>query len=474
MSRLVVVSNRIAPARQPRPGSQGGLAVGVLAALRDRGGIWFGWDGRITERPATKPAIMTAGKITYATVALDQEDYDQYYLGYANRSLWPLFHYRLDLADLGRRNFDRYMRVNRVFAGQLAPMLNDDDLVWVHDYHLIPMASALRDIGCGQRMGFFLHIPWPAVQVLLALPHHRNIVRSLCLYDLVGFQTEADRDSFCDYIRHEIGGLVGADGLVRAYGRTFKTGVYPIGVDADAVTRFAAAAADSRPTERLRSSLGGRDLIIGVDRLDYSKGLIRRLQAFERLLQVYPANRGHVVMLQISPSSRGDVPEYQDIRHELEAMAGHVNGRFAEYDWVPTRYLNKGFNRRTLCGFFRMSRVGLVTPLRDGMNLVAKEYVASQNPRDPGVLILSRFAGAACELDSALIVNPYDVDAVGEALQQALSMPLKERQERWRTMYDQVCQNDVTNWRETYIRALSDAPFRAGQMAEELDEPPIP
>ena len=299
-------------------------------------------------------------------------------------------------------------------------------------------------------------------------------MRALCLYDLVGFQTEADRASFCDYIRHEIGGLVGEDGLVRAYGRTLKTGVYPIGIDADAVTRFAVAAADSRPTERLRSSLGGRDLIIGVDRLDYSKGLIQRLQAFEHLLQAYPANRGHVVMLQISPSSRGDVPEYQDIRRELEAMAGHVNGRFAEYDWVPTRYLNKGFNRRTLCGFFRMSRVGLVTPLRDGMNLVAKEYVASQNPRDPGVLVLSRFAGAACELDSALIVNPYDVDAVGEALQQALVMPLKERQERWRSMYDQVCRNDVTNWRESYIRALSDAPFRAGQMVEALDEPPIP
>lgn len=474
MSRLIVVSNRVAPARQPRPGSQGGLAVGVLAALRDRGGIWFGWDGRITEQPAAKPKMMKAGKITYATVALNQTDYDQYYFGYANRSLWPLFHYRLDLADLGRSNFDGYLRVNRLFAARLAPLLKDDDLVWIHDFHLIPMASTLRDIGCEQRMGFFLHIPWPSVQVLLALPHHRDIVRALCLYDLVGFQTEADRSAFCDYIRQEIGGLIGEDGLVRAYGRTLKTGVFPIGIDVDTVTRFGQLGADSRSTERLKTSLGGRDLIIGVDRLDYSKGLIQRLQAFEHLLAAYPANRGHVVLLQIAPSSRGDVPEYQDIRHELEAMAGHVNGRFAEYDWVPARYLNKGFNRRTLCGFFRLSRVGMVTPLRDGMNLVAKEYVAAQNPRDPGVLVLSRFAGAARELDSALIVNPYDVEAVGEALQRALVMPLKERQERWRAMYDQICRNDITNWRESYTHVLAAAPYHAGQEIAPAEEPAAP
>ena len=416
MSRLVVVSNRVAPVKQPRAGSQGGLAVGILAALKDRGGVWFGWNGGIAERSNQRPAITSNGRITFATIDLMQSDYDEYYFGFANRSLWPLFHYRTDLADFNRRYLEGYLRVNRLFATRLRPLLKPDDLIWIHDYHLIPMAEELRNAGSKHRIGFFLHIPWPAVQVLLALPQHRDIVRALCSYDLVGFQTESDRQAFCSYIREEAKGSIGDDGIVRAYGRTLRAGVFPIGIDTDTVSRFAAGAVGSRTAERLRSSLGGRDLIIGVDRLDYSKGLIQRLQAFEHLLEAYPEHRGHVVMLQIAPSSRGDVPEYRDIRHELEAMAGHVNGRYAEFDWVPTRYLNKGFNRRTLCGFFRISRIGFVTPLRDGMNLVAKEYVAAQDRADPGVLVLSRFAGAAQELDGALIVNPFDTEAVAEAL----------------------------------------------------------
>ena len=470
LSRLIVVSNRVAPVKQPRPGSQGGLAVAVLAALRDRGGIWFGWNGKIEERPKSKPERVDAGRLTYATLGLTQTDYDEYYLGFANRSLWPLFHYRLDLTEFSHRDFEGYLRVNRMFAGRLKPLLEPDDLIWVHDYHLIPMAEELRNAGCNQRIGFFLHIPWPAVQVLLALPHHRNIVKALCSYDVVGFQTEENRLAFCNYIRREAKGLIGDDGLVRAYGRTLRTGVFPIGIDTETVTRFAASAVDSRATQRLQSSLGGRDLIIGVDRLDYSKGLIQRLQSFERLLEVYPEHRGHVVMLQIAPPSRSDVPEYQDIRHELEAQAGHVNGRYAEFDWVPTRYLNKGFNRRTLCGFYRISRVALVTPLRDGMNLVAKEYVAAQNPRNPGVLVLSRFAGAASELSGALIVNPYDTEAVGESLQRALTMGLKERQERWQAMYETLRVHDVTAWRESFLDVLSQAPFSTRAMAAEIDE----
>ncbi len=459
MSRLVVVSNRVAPVKQPRPGSQGGLAVGVLAALRDRGGIWFGWNGKISQQSGQKPAIVSAGRLTYATIDLNQTDYDEYYFGFANRSLWPLFHYRLDLSEFNRRDYEGYRRTNRLFASRLRPLLEPDDLIWVHDYHLIPMAEELRSAGCDQRIGFFLHIPWPSVQVLLALPQHHNIVRALCTYDVVGFQTESDRRAFCSYIREEAKGLIGDDGLVNAFGRTVKTGVFPIGIDTETVTRFAAGAVDSRTTQRLKSSLGGRDLMIGVDRLDYSKGLTQRMEAFEHLLENYPEHRGHIVMLQIAPPSRSDVPEYQQIRRELEAMAGHVNGRYAEFDWVPTRYLNKGFNRRTLCGFFRSSKVGFVTPLRDGMNLVAKEYVAAQDPKDPGVLVLSRFAGAAEELTEALIVNPFDTEGVAEALQRALTMPLAERRDRWQAMYDHLCQHDVTAWRESFLDVLGAAPY---------------
>jgi trehalose 6-phosphate synthase len=458
LSRLVVVSNRVAPVKQPRAGSQGGLAVGVLAALRDSGGIWFGWNGQVTERAERAPHIQTSGKITFATVGLPKADYEEYYFGFANRSLWPLFHYRMDLAEFSRRYYEGYLRVNRYLAGRLKPLLKADDVVWVHDYHLIPMAQELREAGAAHRMGFFLHIPWPSPRVLLALPQHLSIVRALSCYDLVGFQTETDSNAFCEYIRRETGGEIGENGVVRAFGREFRVGVFPIGIDTENVVRFAAGAADSRPTQRLKDSLGGRSLIIGVDRLDYSKGLVKRLEAFEHLLEDYPENRGHVVLLQIAPPSRSDVPEYQDIQHELEAMSGHVNGRFAEFDWVPTRYLNKGFNRRTLCGFYRISRVGLVTPLRDGMNLVAKEYVAAQDPKDPGVLVLSRFAGAAAELDGALIVNPYDTEEVAEAMQQAITMPLDQRRERWRAMYEVLKGNDVDHWRETYLTALANTP----------------
>lgn len=459
MSRLVVVSNRVAPVKQPRAGSQGGLAVGILAALRDRGGIWFGWNGNISEQAGQKPDIVEAGNLTYATIALNQEDYDEYYFGFANRSLWPLFHYRMDLSEFNRRDYEGYRRTNRLFASRLRPLLEPEDLVWVHDFHLIPMAEELRNAGCDQRLGFFLHIPWPAAQVLLALPQHRYIVRSMCTYDVVGFQTESDRKAFCNYILEEAGGMLGDNGLVRAFGRTVRTGVFPIGIDTENVTRFAAAAVESRTTQRLKSSLGGRDLLIGVDRLDYSKGLIQRLEAFELLLERYPEHRGNTVMLQIAPPSRSDVPEYQQIQRELEAVAGRVNGRYAEFDWVPTRYLNKGFNRRTLCGFFRSSRIGFVTPLRDGMNLVAKEYVAAQDPKDPGVLVLSRFAGAANELHEALIVNPFDSEAVAEALQNALMMSLEERQERWQAMYDRICRYDITAWRESFLDVLAHAPY---------------
>jgi len=434
LSRLVVVSNRVAAVKQSRPGSEGGLAVAVRAALRERGGVWFGWSGKVLDSDYGQPTLTEAGKITYATVDLTRRDYDEYYVGFANSTLWPLFHYRLDLAEFAQRTWAGYQRVNALFAHRLQPLLRDDDTVWIHDYHFMLLAENLRSAGCRQKIGFFLHIPWPALEVLLALPMHRQIVKGLCAFDLLGFQTEDHLHCFQDYIRREAGGEVGKDGSM------------------------AAESERSRQVVRLEESLVKRDLMIGVDRLDYSKGLIKRVEAFEHLLTAYPDNRGKVVFLQINPPSREDVADYVDIRHELEATSGRVNGAFAEYDWMPIRYLNKSFSRRVLAGFFRASRVGLVTPLRDGMNLVAKEFVAAQSAKDPGVLVLSRFAGAARVLDGALIVNPYDVEGVAESLQEALNMPLAARQERWRSMYKAIAENDVTAWRESFLRALQGRP----------------
>lgn len=457
MSRLVVVSNRVAVAKQTRPGAEGGLSVAVRAALRERGGIWFGWSGKVVESDFGQPSVTEANKITYATLDLTQRDYDEYYVGFSNSTLWPLFHYRLDLAEFTQRTWAGYQRVNALFAHRLQPFLEPSDTVWVHDYHFMLMAEHLRNAGCRQKIGFFLHIPWPALEVLLALPMHRHVVKALCAYDLIGFQTTEDLLCFQDYITREVGGEVGRDGTIKAFGRTLKAAAFPIGIDTEIFARMAAESEGSKQVTRLEESLGGRDMIIGVDRLDYSKGLIKRVEAFEHLLTAYPENRGKVVFLQINPPSRSDVADYVDIRRALEATAGHVNGTFAEYDWVPIRYLNKSFSRRVLAGFFRVARVGLVTPLRDGMNLVAKEFVAAQSSSDPGVLVLSRFAGAAQELDGALIVNPYDVEGVAERLQEALTMPRKARQERWQSMYRAIAANDVTAWRESYLTALQGA-----------------
>ncbi|WP_193370895.1 alpha,alpha-trehalose-phosphate synthase (UDP-forming) [Pelagibius marinus] len=454
MSRLVVVSNRVAAVKQSRPGAEGGLAVAVRAALRARGGIWFGWSGKVLERDYGQPTLTQAGKITYATIDMTQRDYDEYYVGFANSTLWPLFHYRLDLAEFAQRTWAGYQRVNTLFAHRLQPMLEDTDVVWVHDYHFLLLAEILRSAGCKQKMGFFLHIPWPSLEVLLALPQHREIVKALCAYDLLGFQTVDHLHCFQDYIRREAGGEIGDDGTIKVFGRALKAQAFPIGIDTEMFAQMAVESEDSKQVHRLLESLGKRDLMIGVDRLDYSKGLIKRVEAFEHLLAAYPDNRGKVVFLQINPPSRSDVADYIDMKRELEATAGHVNGTFAEYDWMPIRYLNKSFSRRVLSGFFRVSRVGLVTPLRDGMNLVAKEFVAAQSEKDPGVLVLSRFAGAARELDGALIVNPYDVEGVAERMQEALTMPLGARQERWRSMYKSIAENDVTAWRENFLQTL--------------------
>ncbi len=460
MSRLIVVSNRVAPAHSG-PASVGGLAVALLAALKESGGIWLGWSGEVVAAPSQDPNIFTTGRLAYVTMDLSHQDYTDYYNGFANSTLWPLFHYRLDLTVFSRRYFEAYRRVNARFAAVLVPLLKKGDMIWIHDYHLITLAEELRRAGVKQPIGFFLHTPFPAHEILVALPRDRTLVRALCANDVVGFQTENDVRAFHDYIVHEAGGELLDDNRVRAFRKTLRVQAFPIGIDTAHVVSLAQESQTSRRTTRLKESLAGRRLIVGVDRLDYSKGLVERFQSFERMLERYPDFRNRVTMMQIAPPSRPDVAEYLEIRRALETSAGHINGRFAEFDWVPLRYLNKSFSQRALMGFLRSSHVGLVTPLRDGMNLVAKEYIAAQNPKDPGVLVLSRFAGAAEELKSALIVNPYDTDEVAEALHKALGMPLEQRQRRWRTAMDVIERNDVNAWRDNFVEALRKSPHAA-------------
>ena len=458
MKRLVVVSNRVAAGDRPR-GDAGGLAVALRGALEAHGGLWFGWSGEIADN--TQCRVTETPRVTFVTVDLPRREHDEYYNGFANRALWPILHYRLDNASFERGHYDGYRRVNAMFASRLAPLLRPGDVVWVHDYHLIPLGSELRRAGAPGKLGFFLHTPFPALEVFTALPAHRELVRDLCAYDAVGFQTESDLRAFREYVAFEAGGEAGGDGRVDAFGRRFSAGAFPVGIDAAAAAGAARRSSRSAIVRRLQRH--GREFswIMGVDRLDYSKGIPERFDAYEALLANYPAWRGRVRFLQITPPSRTGVPEYRAIRAVLETRAGRINGRFAELDWVPLNYLIKSYARRSLLGVYRTARVGLVTPLRDGMNLVAKEYVASQNPRDPGALVLSRFAGAARELDAAIPVNPFDVHGMAEAIALALDMPLEERVERWRAMMGVLEANTLETWRTNFLRAVEAAPAAA-------------
>jgi trehalose 6-phosphate synthase len=456
IGRLIVVSNRVSAPMDPAAGSAGGLAMALSAALRTYDGLWFGWSGGTVDHWTPEARIEDRGGVTVALVDLEAQDVEEYYNGYANRTLWPLFHHRVDLTAYERSYGEGYERTNARFAEVLAPLIRPDDLIWIHDYHMIPLARNLRRLGVRNRIGFFLHTPWPARQLLATLPHHRRLVESMFDYDLIGFQTREWLDLFRDYVASEPGvngRLLPLDAL-EAFGKTVQTGVFPIGIDVEGFVQARNSALGVRTYDRMMASTAFRKLIVGVDRLDYSKGLEQRLLGYEQFLESHPDKRAEVLLLQVTPISRDEVDAYQDIRGRLDALAGRINGQFAEMDWQPIRYLNRTYRRDQLAGIYRAARVGLVTPLRDGMNLVAKEYVAAQNPEDPGVLILSRFAGAAEQMGEALLVNPFSREELSEAIHRALTMPLEERQRKWALLMQVVRDTDVGIWRDDFVAGL--------------------
>ena len=454
MGRLIVISNRVSPPSDVGGGTQGGLAMALAAALREHSGIWFGWSGQTTETYSGQVGVQRAGGVTVATMDLEDQDVQEYYNGYANKTLWPLFHHRVDLTAYERSFGEGYARVNARFAETVLPLIEEEDFVWIHDYHLIPLAQELRRRGVKNRIGFFLHIPWPARHLITTLPRHPQLVEALFDYDLVGFQTQDSLEAFKDYVVHEAGGSLGEGRALSAFGRTAEFDAFPIGMD---VTEFTAALdgeTAKREYARMQTSMLDRQMIIGVDRLDYSKGLEERFLAYEQFLQDNPDLHEKVFLLQIATPSREDVEAYQEIRGRLDGVSGRINGAFSTVDWVPIRYVNRGYRRDQLAGIYRAAKLGLVTPLRDGMNLVAKEYVAAQDPEDPGVLILSRFAGAAEQMGEALIVNPFSREDVSDAILRGLAMPLAERRRRWDRLMADLRTTDVSAWRDDFVRAL--------------------
>jgi trehalose 6-phosphate synthase len=432
----------------------GGLEVAVKAALKRMKGTWFGWSGRIAPRSKGEPRTIKRDNITYIVSDLTEEDHKEYYNGFANRVLWPILHYQLDRAEFSHRDLSGYLRVNDSFARQLHELLGPDDLVWVHDYHLMPLAKALRERGHKNRIGFFLHIPCPPPEIITALPHHDQLLPALCEYDLVGFQTGDDAFNFSRYLTRECG-MASRDFTFPLGERSMRIDVFPVGIETSGFAKLAQRSARSAFVQHVQESLSGRVQIIGVDRLDYTKGLHLRMHAFDRFLATQPQWRGKVTYLQISPKSRSDIREYSEMARQIEAAAGRINGTFGEADWTPIRYVNRAYSRFMLAGLYRTPRAALVTPLRDGMNLVAKEYVAAQDPEDPGVLILSRFAGAARECGAAMLVNPYDPDGVAAAINEALSMPVDERRARHEATFRALLRDDIETWADRFLSALA-------------------
>jgi trehalose 6-phosphate synthase len=470
---IVVVSNRVARMEADEP-IAGGLASALLPVVKNSGAIWVGSSGRV-RRESGKDSfaeIEALGTGALATVDLPEAHYRGYYEGFANSGLWPALHSRADLIRVSVEDYQSYREVNAFMARALLRFTRTDAIFWIQDYHFLTLGSELRRLGIAQPIGFFLHTPWPARTTMHGVPHHRELVLAMLAYDLIGFQTHEDRQNFRDYLKHELGLGVANDTVVSNHGKS-RLATFPIGINVDEFAARAAKSAARPDVVRLRASLQATKLMLGVDRLDYSKGIANRIRALDRLLVAEPALKRHVSLLQIAVPSRGQIEAYRQLKTELATLVGEVNGRHADVDWMPIRYLNKGFAQSTLAGFYRTAQVGLVTPLQDGMNLVAKEYVAAQNPSDPGVLVLSEFAGAARELDTAVLVNPHDVDGMAQKIFGALNMPLEERRERWLAMIDKLKSTSVQSWFSDFVHALGET-RRAAVPVPARNSSPVP
>jgi len=471
--RLVIVSNRVACPKGDEP-IEGGLAAALLPAVRSSGAIWVGSSGRFTD-PGDKDSfakIQALGTGAVATIDLPREVYRKFYEGFANSALWPVMHSRTDLIRTDLEQYVAYREINALMARAVLRFARSDAMFWIHDYHYLTLASELRRLGIAQPIGFFLHTPFPVRNTMVGLPHHRELVQAMLCYDLIGFQTEEDLANFADYLQQELG-LTGSDSFTTREGVS-RLGTFPIGIDVESFADRAVKSAARPEISRLRSSLEGARLVIGVDRVDYSKGLPNRLRAFDRMLQFQPALKRAVTFLQIAVSSRVQIDAYRQLQAELAALVGDINGRHSEVDWIPVRYLNRGFSQAKLAGLYRTARVGLVTPLNDGMNLVAKEYVAAQNPLDPGVLVLSKFAGAAKQLNAALLVNPHDIDAMARAISQGLAMPNEERRERWGAMMETLKASSLTGWVDDFLSALTNSRTPTVGLAPDVGVEPPP
>lgn len=471
--RLVVVSNRLPYILECqnqqwtlKPGS-GGLVTALLPVLRNRGGVWIGWSGSTEEIPAAQEMFCQASReagYVLKPIYLTQEEVDLYYHGYANESIWPLFHDLQSQCRFEPEYWHAYVRVNRKFAEALVADCRPDDFIWVHDYHLMDVAHHVREMTQAPNLAFFLHIPFPSPDIFLKLPERQAVLNSLLAYDLVGFQTQRDRRNFVQCVRTLVRhAWVQAQGhlhVVRLEDREMRVGAFPIGIDADG---FAAAALAPEVDERVRAIKAryyDRQIVLGLDRLDYTKGIPHRLQAFANLLERFPEVRGRIHLFQVVVPSREGIPKYDELKIEIERLVGNINGRYSEVGYVPVHYFFRSLDRAELLSLYRGADIALITPLKDGMNLVAKEFCACSVDEN-SVLVLSQFAGAAAQLgQAALVVNPYDVEQTADAIYNAYRMSPGERRYRMRRLRRNVRTQNIFWWVDSFMRAAIDKELR--------------
>ncbi len=467
VGRLVVVSNRLPVVMSSSDGhwkseqGSGGLVTALAPVLRDRGGLWIGWPGTSVEngvREALGQATRDAG-YSLVPVLLSQDEVARYYRGFSNEIVWPLFHDLQTRCNFDPDYWESYQNVNRKFAEVTIDSTNDGDFIWVHDYHLMLMAQNLRALGSRARLGFFLHIPFPPLDIFVKLPWRDQILGALLSFDLVGFQTMRDRRNFIQCLRTLVGRVETRGGRGQVCElftdtRRVRAGAFPISVD---FRQFEAEAASHEVAEsawHIHENLPERQILLGVDRMDYTKGIPDRLKAFRHLLEKYPEHRNNVTLVQVIVPSRRGIPEYEELKTETEQLVGQINGRFTERSaWVPIHYIYRSLDRRELLAYYRASEIALLTPYKDGMNLVAKEYCAC-SLEENCVLILSEFAGAASELQGgAVLVNPYDIAGVADAMHMAILMSPGERHRRMHRLRRAVKKHDIFWWVDSFLRA---------------------
>jgi trehalose 6-phosphate synthase/phosphatase len=467
VGRTVVVSNRL-PVVLSKNGngevqvepSSGGLVTALGPVFRRRRGLWIGWPGTHGE-VSLDGQLVAAGErfgCVFKPVRLSEDEVKHYYLGFSNEVLWPLFHGLLSYCKLEPAYWTSYRAVNRKFARAIAENSSQYDCIWVHDYHLLLAAEELRRIGSIQPLGFFLHTPFPPLDVFNWLPWSTDILKALLEYDLIGFQTVQDRDNFVLCAEATVRGLHinngGRVSVVTSGEHRTVAGVFPIGIDFDEFSGAAAQQSVGDIVEQLRRANEGRQIILGLDRLDYSKGIPSRLQAFWRALERFEDLRGKVALIQIVVPSREDIPAYQKLKAEIEGLVTRINGRFGGPDWTPIQYMYRSLKRSELLAYYRSASIALVTPLKDGMNLVAKEYCAA-NLKEDGVLILSKFAGAATQLRrNALQVDPYDIEHVAKTIRRAFLMQTDERKSRMRKLRNLLRRRDIYWWTDLFFQTM--------------------